>query len=232
MGSLYSNQEQSFGHWFNFPKTQNMGWRKDRQQALFIPPRLPYSINALEPLLDTKSIKDHFYNFHMRFFEDFFDAIANTKAEHTHAEQIMSEMNSYPEELSEQIGGWYNHQLFWDNLSPIGGNLSPLLQSAIDNEFGTFYKFKLDFLTAALKHTCCGWVWLIVDANRKLKITTTKKNINPLMNIAEEKGTPLLTIDLWEHAYYGKYSNNKKDYLKAVWMLINWNEVSNRFDRC
>jgi superoxide dismutase, Fe-Mn family len=214
-------------HWISQPEPEP----KKKERARFEPPRLPYSFNALEPIVDCNSLKDHFYNFHMRFFEEFYELINDTRAEFCSVQTIMKEMSTYSDEMMHCVGGWYNHQLFWENLSPHGGEVSDLLEKAINKQFGNIYSFKMEFIKAALKKACCGWAWLIADEHKNLKISVTKGNMNPLMDIAEEKGTPLLVIDIWEHAYYGKYQSDCKQYLSALWMMINWNEVSDRYDR-
>jgi Fe-Mn family superoxide dismutase len=158
-------------------------------------------------------------------------AIAGTEYEYQTMEDIFSNTNKAPAAVRNMGGGYYNHTLFWANLSPTLGAPSATLKSAIENRFGSMDAFKEAFSKASSSVFGSGWTWLIVTPEGKLEITSTSNQDNPLMDIATIKGTPLLTIDVWEHAYYLKYQNKRADYIAAFWNVVNWTEVSNRYEK-
>ena len=196
----------------------------------FHPPILPYSFSALENITDAQHFKNHFMNFHVKSFENFQQLIQNSKAEKSEMIYLFKRAYNFDPKLIDLAGAIYNHQLYWDNLSPYCGTISTNLQTAIDNSFGSTLHLKDEFILTGMNIPCCGWLWLIVNSEEKLQLLTTTANNNPLMAHEETKGTPLLAIDLWEHAFINKFFNDKEGYLSTVWMYINWNEVSNRFN--
>ncbi len=158
------------------------------------------------------------------------NAIAGTDAENLSIEEICKNVSKYPVAVRNNGGGHYNHSLFWTIMTPdAGGTPSGALADAIQATFGSFDEFKNKFSAAAAGRFGSGWAWLIVDANKKLQITSTPNQDNPLMDVAEVKGTPILGLDVWEHAYYLHYQNRRPDYIAAWWNVVNWNEVARRF---
>ncbi|MFA9393066.1 MAG: superoxide dismutase [Prolixibacteraceae bacterium] len=195
----------------------------------FRPPSLPYSYSALNKISDTNGIESHFKNFHMRGFEDLMEYIATLNAENTSLCQFFKNADEYDSKIIEAACIVYNHQLFWDNLSPYCGELSYELDAAINRTFGSTFKLKEKFIETGMKSGFSGWLWLIVNNKNHLQLITTTNNENPVLKHALVKGSPILTIDLWEHAYAQKFSNDKEAYLKSVWSIINWCEVSQRY---
>jgi len=199
-----------------------------RQRAQFQPPKLPYSYSTLALLYEPEHLKNHFFNFHWKGFEDFLDLINDTRAEKMGMQQIFAHQDEFDDQLIENACNVFNHQLYWDNLSPYGGEVSKQLELAINECFGSVFKLKLDLIDLGVSHKSNGWLWLIINEKQELQLLTTKHYQNPILKNAPVPGTPILAIDLWDHAYYPKFSH-KDDYLKTVWMLINWTEVSNRY---
>lgn len=198
--------------------------------AFELPP-LPYAENALEPHIDAQTMNIHHTKHHNGYVTKLNNAVQGTDAEGKSLEELMANVSKYPKGVRNNGGGHYNHSLFWSIMTPNGGG-SPTgaLLSAIDKKFGSFDKFKEDFTNAALTRFGSGWAWLCVDNKGELFITSTPNQDNPVMDIAEERGTPILGIDVWEHAYYLKYQNKRPDYVAAFWNVINWGEVEKRFD--
>lgn len=195
----------------------------------FRPPKLPYSYSALDKIADTANLKNHFLNYHMRGFEDFLDLINETEAESMGINQIFKKENQFDNGLIEAACVVYNHQMYWDNLCPYSGEISHDLELAINKAFGSVYRLKEQFIEIGMKNSCCGWLWMIVNQKNELQVISTIKNENPLQKHAVVRGNPVLAIDLWEHAFFGKFSNDKRAYLNAIWSIINWSEVSHRY---
>jgi Fe-Mn family superoxide dismutase len=192
-------------------------------------PALPYPHAALEPHIDAKTMEIHHGKHHQAYVTNLNAAIAGTPAEQLSIETICKSISSYPPAVRNNGGGHYNHALFWSVLgSGKGGAPSGDLAKAIDAAFGSFDTFKQQFATAGTTRFGSGWVWLIVGADGKLAITSTPNQDNPLMDIAEVKGTPILGLDVWEHAYYLHYQNRRPDYITAFWNVVNWDEVARR----
>ncbi len=196
---------------------------------LYRPPKLPYTYSAMHALWESDHLKNHFLNFHMKGFEGFLDCINNTKAEKMGMLQLFANQDEFDEQLIENACIVYNHQLYWDNLSPYGGEISSQLEQAINYCFGSVYKMKQLFIEMGKAYKFSGWLWLIIDENQELQIIPSRQNKNTLLKNAPVHGIPILAIDLWEHAYFQKFNDSKEDYLKTVWMMINWNEVSSRY---
>lgn len=197
----------------------------------FTLPNLPYAFNALEPSIDARTMEIHHGKHHNAYVTNLNNAIAGTDAEKLSIEEICKNISKYPVAVRNNGGGHYNHSLFWTVLAPGGGAPSGKLADAINAAFGTFDEFKAKFTAAATGRFGSGWAWLIIDGSGKLAITSTPNQDNPLMDVAEVKGTPVLGLDVWEHAYYLNYQNRRPDYITAFWNIVNWDEVARRFGK-
>jgi superoxide dismutase, Fe-Mn family len=196
----------------------------------FTLPALPYAFNALEPHIDARTMEIHHGKHHNAYVTNLNNAIAGKPEESLSIEDICKSVSKYPAAVRNNGGGHYNHSLFWTLLSPKGeGAPSGALADAVKSAFGTFDEFKTKFAAAATGRFGSGWAWLIVDAGGKLQITSTPNQDNPLMDVAEGRGTPVLGLDVWEHAYYLNYQNRRPDYITAFWNVVNWSEAAKRF---
>ena len=193
-------------------------------------PQLPYAHNALEPHIDAKTMEIHHGKHHAGYVSKLNDAVAGTPNADKSIDELMSQAGSLGGAVRNNGGGHYNHSLFWSVMSPNGGGTpSGDLGAAIDSAFGSFDKFKEEFANAAATRFGSGWAWLIVDASGNLKVTSTPNQDNPAMDIAEVKGTPILGLDVWEHAYYLNYQNRRPDYIGAFFNVIDWDAVAKRY---
>jgi len=189
-------------------------------------PQLPYATDALEPHIDTRTMEIHHGKHHAGYTNNLNNAIAGTELEGQSIEDILANIGSKGAGVRNNGGGFYNHSLFWNIMAPnAGGNPSGDLADAIDVAFGSFEAFKDEFSKAAATRFGSGWAWLIV-VDGKLQVTSTPNQDNPLMDIAEVKGTPILGLDVWEHAYYLNYQNRRPDYINAFFNVVNWNKVA------
>jgi Fe-Mn family superoxide dismutase len=196
----------------------------------FTLPALPYANNALEPHIDAKTMEIHHGKHHNAYVTNLNAAVAGKPEESLSIEEICKNISKYPAAVRNNGGGHYNHSLFWTIMAPnAGGAPTGALADAITSAFGSFDEFKTKFAAAGTGRFGSGWAWLIKDSSGKLQITSTPNQDNPLMDVAEVKGTPLLGLDVWEHAYYLNYQNRRPDYIAAFWNVVNWNEVSKRF---
>jgi len=194
-------------------------------------PDLKYDYNALEPNIDARTMEIHHSKHHAAYTANLNKAVEGTDYEGKTIEELFSVASTLPAAVRNNGGGFYNHNIFWDNLGPNGGGApSGDLAAAIDRDFGSFDAFKELFNKAAATRFGSGWAWLVKQADGKLVVTSTPNQDNPIMDIADVKGTPLLTIDVWEHAYYLKYQNRRPEYIGAFWNVVNWNEVASRFN--
>ena len=193
-------------------------------------PDLSYDYNALEPHIDARTMEIHYSKHHAAYTANLNKAVEGTSLEGTSIEEIFSGMSAHPTAVRNNGGGFFNHKLFWSVMGPNGGGepTGELLE-AINNAFGSFADFKSQFSTAAATRFGSGWAWLVKQADGSLVVTSTPNQDNPLMDLAEVKGTPLLTLDVWEHAYYLHYQNRRPDYIGAFWKVVNWEEVAKRF---
>jgi len=201
-------------------------------QAAFSLPKLPYAANALEPAIDAQTMTLHHGKHHQAYVDALNKAVAADKALAGQTiEQLVSKAGTHSATVRNNAGGHWNHTFFWKTMAPQAqaGSPSPELSKAITSTFGSMDKFKQSFKDAGTKRFGSGWVWLIVDNSGKLAITSTPNQDNPLMDVAEQKGTPILGNDVWEHAYYLKYQNRRADYLDGWWQVVNWAEVSKRY---
>ena len=192
-------------------------------------PALPYATDALEPHIDTKTMGIHHGKHHAGYTNNLNAAIEGTDLAGKSIEEIVSNVAGNAA-VRNNGGGFYNHSLFWNIMSPNGGGQpSGDLAAAIDNELGGFDAFKETFSKAAATRFGSGWAWLCVDANGKLCVCSTANQDNPLMDVADCKGTPILGLDVWEHAYYLNYQNKRPDYINAFFNVVNWEEVAKRY---
>ncbi|HMT34618.1 MAG TPA: superoxide dismutase [Chitinophagaceae bacterium] len=197
----------------------------------FTLPALPYAHDALEPHIDTATMQIHHGKHHQAYVDNLNKALAGTEHEHATLEELMAKMSSLPLAVRNNGGGHYNHSLFWEILSPQGGgNPSGALAAAIESQLGGLEKFKTDFANAGMTRFGSGWAWLCVKADKTLCGCSTPNQDNPLMDLAECKGTPILGMDVWEHAYYLHYQNKRADYIAAFWNVVNWDEVQKRYE--
>ncbi len=200
--------------------------------AQFSQAPLPYADNALEPAIDTLTMQIHYGKHHKAYVDNLNAQIKNyPELDQLSLEQIQAQISKYNTAVRNNGGGHYNHSFFWQNLAPVGtgGKASAALLKQINADFGSFDAFQQKFNEAATGRFGSGWAWLIVQPDGKLAVTSTANQDNPLMDVAEQKGTPLLALDVWEHAYYLKYQNRRADYTKAFWSVVNWNKVNERF---
>lgn len=192
----------------------------------FTLPALPYAFNALEPHIDAMTMEIHHGRHHNAYVTNLNNAVAGTELEGKDLVDILRHISKYSPAVRNNGGGHYNHDLFWRTIGPHGGgHPTGPLAAAIDESFGSFDAFKEEFAKAATTRFGSGWAWLVV-AEGKLKIGSTPNQDNPLMDVAEVKGAPILGLDVWEHAYYLKYQNKRPDYISAFWHIVNWEEVS------
>jgi superoxide dismutase, Fe-Mn family len=189
---------------------------------------LPYAFDALEPHIDAQTMQIHHDKHHQAYVDNLNKALAGTGHEDTTLEELMARISTYAPAVRNNGGGHYNHTLFWSILGNNGSKPSGELERAINETFGSLDALIEKMSTAGATRFGSGWSWLIV-ADGKLAVTSTPNQDNPLMDIAEVKGHPILGIDVWEHAYYLKYQNRRPDYLKAIWNVINWDEVAARY---
>lgn len=192
-------------------------------------PKLRYAYEALEPHIDAKTMEIHFTKHHAAYVNNLNAALQGTGNEDKTPEEIMSGVSRFPVAVRNNGGGHFNHTLFWEILSPNGGGIpSGDLADAINRQFSSFDKLKELISNAGLTRFGSGWAWLVVKGE-ELVVTSTPNQDNPLMDVAEVQGTPILGIDVWEHAYYLKYQNRRNEYLAAIWNVLNWEEISRRF---
>ena len=193
-------------------------------------PDLTYDYSALEPHIDARTMEIHHSKHHAAYTANFNKALEGTSLEGKSAEEIFAGISAHPAAVRNNGGGYFNHKLFWSVIGPNGGG-EPTgdLLDAINSAFGSFDEFKSKFSAAAATRFGSGWAWLVKQADGSLVVSSSPNQDNPLMDISDLKGTPLLTIDVWEHAYYLNYQNRRPDYIQAFWNVVNWEEVARRF---
>jgi Fe-Mn family superoxide dismutase len=193
---------------------------------------LPYSYDALEPFIDKQTVEIHYSKHHKAYYDNFLNAIKGTEEESMELKDIFRNISKYPVAVRNNSGGYFNHTFYWESMKAKGGGLpTGKLSEVITKTFGSFEEFKKQFSEAGKTRFGSGWAWLCLDDKGTLFICSTPNQDNPLMEIAEKKGTPLLTIDVWEHAYYLKYQNKRPDYIDAFWNVINWEAVAKRYEK-
>lgn len=197
----------------------------------FTLPELPYAHDALEPHIDTLTMQIHHGKHHNAYVTNLNAALAGTEWENKTLEELMANISKLPAAVRNNGGGHYNHSLFWTVMAPnAGGEPTGKLADAIASELGGFDKFKEEFAKAGATRFGSGWAWLCVKSDGKLCVCSSPNQDNPLMDISECKGTPILGMDVWEHAYYLHYQNRRPDYISAFFNVINWPEVSRRYE--
>ena len=196
-------------------------------------PDLPYAFAALEPHIDARTMEIHHGKHHNGYTTKLNAAIEGTDLEGKSIEDILANVSQHSTAVRNNGGGFYNHSLFWNCMSPDGGG-EPSGQlnitKAIDRDFGSFENFKTEFSKAAGTRFGSGWAWLCTDENDRLFVTSTPNQDNPLMDVTDKNGTPVLGLDVWEHAYYLNYQNRRPDYVSAFFNVINWSAVSKRYN--
>ncbi|OMP77809.1 superoxide dismutase [[Flexibacter] sp. ATCC 35208] len=196
----------------------------------FTLPSLPYATDALEPNIDKQTMEIHHGKHHQAYVDNLNKAIAGTENENKSLEELVAIAGTLSPAIRNNGGGHWNHSFFWTILGPnAGGEPTGKLADAIKSTFGSFEEFKEKFNAAGATRFGSGWAWLLVKGG-KLEISSTPNQDNPLMDVAEVKGTPILGVDVWEHAYYLKYQNRRPDYLKAFWNVVNWDAVSKHYE--
>jgi len=191
---------------------------------------LPYAHDALEPHIDTQTMQIHHGKHHQAYVDNLNKAIAGTEHESKTIEELVAQAGKISVAVRNNGGGHWNHTFFWESLAPnAGGAPSGELAEAIDKTFGSFDAFKEKFANAGMTRFGSGWAWLCVNPQKELCICSTPNQDNPLMDVAECPGTPLLGVDVWEHAYYLKYQNRRADYLSAFWNVISWDKIAARY---
>ncbi|KLV05437.1 superoxide dismutase [Photobacterium aquae] len=192
-------------------------------------PALPYAYDALEPYIDAKTMEIHYDRHHRTYFNKFSEAIENSDYANESLEALFANVSKLPTAIRNHGGGFYNHNLYWACMSPNGSPFpGGLLAESIHCHFGSFEDFKHQFSEAAANHFGSGFIWLIVTEGR-LEITTTSNQDNPLMDVADKQGIPILALDVWEHAYYINYQNKRPDYIAAWWNVVDWQQVEQHY---
>jgi len=198
--------------------------------AQFTQKTLPYTYNDLEPFIDAQTMEIHYSKHHASYIKNLNAAIKGTQSEKMTLTEIFANISKLSIDIRNNGGGHFNHELFWSILTPQGNTkLSIELEKAINESFYNLDSLKIKLNKAASSRFGSGWAWLYIGLDNKLAICSTANQDNPLMDIAEKKGIPILGIDIWEHAYYLKYQNKRADYLTAIWNIINWAEVSRNY---
>ncbi|WP_242928015.1 superoxide dismutase [Pontibacter vulgaris] len=197
--------------------------------AQFKLPELPYATNALEVAIDKQTMEIHHGKHHAGYVNNLNAAIKGTDAEKLTLADILASVSKYSPAVRNNAGGHYNHSFFWQIMAPKAPAPSAAFTKVIEENFGSMDKFRTAFADTAAKRFGSGWAWLVVQQDGKLKITSTPNQNNPLMDIAPVKGTPVLALDVWEHAYYLRYQNKRPDYISAWWSVVNWKEVERRY---
>jgi Fe-Mn family superoxide dismutase len=192
-------------------------------------PPLPFAYDALEPYIDARTMEIHYDKHHRAYYTNFMAAIKGTPLEGKPLSEIFKSMSKQTDAIRNNGGGYYNHLFFWKNLGKGSSGPSNELSEAITKSFGSNEKFKETFTNAAKTRFGSGWAWLYLGSDKNLAIASSPNQDNTLMDLSPVKGTPLLALDVWEHAYYLKYQNKRPDYIEAFWNVVNWDEVNKRY---
>ncbi|SCY62208.1 superoxide dismutase [Paracoccus tibetensis] len=206
---------------------------EDADAGAFTLPELGYAYDALEPVIDAQTMELHHSRHHQTFVDNLNDAVENgVIPADIEIEEILASASTYPNQVRNSAGGHWNHTFFWEIMAPEGerGEMSDALSEAITAVYGSEEEFRTAFNDAGAARFGSGWVWLIVNDANQLEITTTPNQDNPLMDAAEVQGTPIIGNDVWEHAYYLNYQNRRAEYLQNWWDVVNWDEVSARYE--
>jgi superoxide dismutase, Fe-Mn family len=201
------------------------------EEGAFEMVKLPYSYEALAPHIDALTMEMHYSKHYLTYTNNLNKVVAGTEMENTTIEDILKKLDVSNADIRNNAGGYYNHSLFWECMAPkAGGQPKDTLATAITRDFGSFEVFKTQFEDAATKQFGSGWAWLVTDKAGKLQITSTQNQDNPLMPNATIKGTPILALDVWEHAYYLNYQYKRKKYIDAFFNVINWAKVNEKYE--
>ncbi len=192
-------------------------------------PELPYAFDALEPYIDAMTMEIHYSKHHKAYFDNFMKAAEGTSMLNTSLPEIFARMSAYSESVRNNGGGFYNHNLFWDILTPEPIEISVDMKSAIESDLGSYDEFVQQFTVAARTRFGSGWAWLSVGRDGKLFVSSTANQDNPLMDVVDQQGLPILGIDVWEHAYYLNYQNLRGDYIDNFMKIINWPKVESLY---
>ncbi|MBK9290993.1 MAG: superoxide dismutase [Bacteroidetes bacterium] len=196
-------------------------------------PSLPYAYDALEPHIDAMTMEIHHTRHHKAYFDNLQAAAKDSPIAETDFMEVLANISKYPVAVRNNGGGHFNHELFWNIMSANGGGQpGGALLEAIVRDFGSFENMREQFNNAAKTRFGSGWAWLCVKADKTLCVCSTPNQDNPLMDLADCKGTPILGLDVWEHAYYLKYQNKRPDYINAFWNVINWAQVEKNYQNC
>lgn len=200
-------------------------------QGTFNVIKLPYKFDDLAPNIDAMTMQIHYSNHYLSYINNLNKLVKETPNESLTIEEILKKLDLNDTDLRNNAGGFYNHNLYWEIMTPKGGGKpKDTLASTINRDFGSFVNFKSAFIDAASKQFGSGWVWLVVDKTGKLQVTSTPNQDNPLMPKQSISGTPILALDVWEHAYYLSYQYKRKKYIDAFFNVINWKKVSEKFE--
>jgi len=195
-------------------------------------PDLGYAFDALEPHIDAMTMEVHYSKHHAGYTRKFNAAVKEAGLTESKIKELFSTVSKHPLGIRNNGGGFYNHKLFWKSMSPEGGGEPEgELLKALEKNFGSFEKFRETFSKAAATRFGSGWAWLVKTSDGGLKVSSTPNQDNPLMDIAEIQGKPLMAIDVWEHAYYLKYQNRRTDYISAFWNVVDWDAVAARYSK-
>jgi len=194
---------------------------------------LPYAYTALEDVIDAKTMEIHYTKHAAAYSKNLKEAAAAEAPDKKSVEDILMNVSKYSAKLRNNAGGHYNHEMFWQSMRPKQANNKPTgkLLAAIEKNFTSFDNFKTLMSTEGKNRFGSGWAWLYADKSKALKVASTPNQDNPLMDLSEVKGFPLLGLDVWEHAYYLKYQNKRADYIENWWNVVNWDYVQQRFDK-
>lgn len=203
--------------------------RSAKFMAKYELPKLPYAYDALEVSIDKLTMEIHHTKHHQAYVNNLNNAISGTELESLSLNDLMKDISKAPAAIRNNGGGHYNHSLFWEIMAKDGGAPEGVLLDAINSAFNSLDEMKEKFNTAAMTRFGSGWAWLLVQ-NGKLVISSTPNQDNPLMDVADVKGIPVLGLDVWEHAYYLKYQNKRNEYVANWWQVVNWKEVAKRFN--
>ena len=193
---------------------------------------MPYAYDALEPHIDARTMQIHYEKHHRGYHNNLLKALNEVSANDKKTlKQVLGQLNGKSDALRNNAGGHFNHSFFWQTMSPDGGGLpSGILLEKIQQAFGSYENFQQQFKAAALSRFGSGWAWLCIGSNGKLFVSSTANQDNPLMDVAEQKGIPILGLDVWEHAYYLQYQNLRGNYIDAFWNVVDWKTVQSRLD--
>ena len=201
------------------------------EDGIFLQPELGYAFDALEPHVDAMTMEVHYGKHHAGYTSKFNTALEHADFHSTDIYKLFASVSTHGNAIRNNGGGYFNHNLYWKFMSPEGGGEPQgILAAAIADNFGSFAEFKDLFSATAASHFGSGWAWLLLDAEGRLQVTSLPNQDNPLMDVSPVRGTPLLNIDVWEHAYYLKYQNMRKSYVEAYWNIIDWNFVAALYD--